>query len=393
MNRVICKIVCCCTLLLVTTVTQSCKTSYKSLPTSEKQVIAISNDHPYSEIIPTKKDAKDMSVQVKIEFDEPNNVLSVCLSSAHNLFGFKNASLYKNVIKNKKLSVEMLPYKVETEQDMTYKLSKNIRNNIPGSNSKHNFQPWISTTGLRPQTSDYVMVTDTLKQKFDIVGDTTITVCLGDIMMMERSVSKKNRYDLIHYTTLNKVYELRIGRNPCFGKDDEMSSAQTLLDEVQNDYNTLSSKYKPIGNLTMQTLQALDEVRVKLEAKYPKIEINSACPEVQNIQEQYNLCVDSIAKLADIKAEFARKRPTLSISADQLLAVAKMVDNNVASWLVSNDSVEKSDLVKRNKKLIEDVNKKLSRNMKMDKEQAKALSVFKKAEKYFNETCLECNKK
>jgi hypothetical protein len=123
------------------------------------------------------------------------------------------------------------------------------------------------------------------------------------------------------------------------------------------------------------------------------MDTNNDCPTIQSMLQEYNSYVDSIAKLADVKAEFAHKRPRLSIPADQLLAVARMVDNNVASWLVSNDVVEKADLVKRNKKLIEDINKKLSRKMQMDREQTHALSVFKKAERYFNETCLQNNKK
>ena len=73
--------------------------------------------------------------------------------------------------------------------------------------------------------------------------------------------------------------------------------------------------------------------------------------------------------------------------ADQLLAVARMVDTNVASWLVSNDVVEKADLVKRNRHLIDDINKKISNKMRMDTEQTQAYTVFKKAERYFNETC------
>ena len=137
----------------------------------------------------------------------------------------------------------------------------------------------------------------------------------------------------------------------------------------------------------------MEEVRLKLENQYPKVEANSECPEVQSILQEYNSYVDSIAKLADVKAEFAQKRPRLTLPADQLLAVARMVDNNVASWLVSNDVVEKADLVKRNKKLIEDINRKLSRKMRMDREQSHALYVFKRAEKYFNETCLQNNKR
>ena len=392
MKTVVSKLVCLCTLFSVIIFT-ACKTTNLPQQVAETQVIAISANHPYTEIIPTKKDTKDMSVQVKMEFDEPNNVLIVSFTSAHNLFGFKNSSLYKNVIRDKKISVERLPYKVQSETSMTYRLSKDVRSNIAGENSKHIFKPLISTTGLHAQTSDYIMVTDTLTQKFDIVGDTTITVCLGDIMLMERSVSKKNRYDIIHYANLDKTYEIRVGRNPCLGKQEEMDSVMVMLDEITTNYTTLLEKYPPVENLNAETLLALEEVRVKLEAKYPKVDTTNECPQIQTMLENYNSYVDSIAKLADIKAEFTHKRPKLTVPADQLLAVARMVDANVSSYLVSNDVVEKLDLVKRNKKLIDDINKKLSRNMRMDKEQRNALSLFKKAEKYFTETCLSNNTK
>lgn len=394
MNKVVCKLVCSLVVLFAATLMPSCA-SKKALeaPVKGNQVITVSADAPYTEVISTKEGAKDMDVQVKIEFDEPNNTLKVSLTSGHNLFGFKNNSLYKNVIRNKKVSLQRLPYKVVSEGEMTYRLSKNVRKDIPGNNDKHTFNALVSTTGLHAQTEDYIMVTDTISQKFDIMADTTITITLGDVMMMQRSVSKKNRYDLIYYTNLDKHYQINIGRNPCLGKGEEISSAQSLLEDVKNHYNALASKYPTVENLNAETLAALEEVRLKLENQYPKVEANSECPEVQSILQEYNSYVDSIAKLADVKAEFAQKRPRLTLPADQLLAVARMVDNNVASWLVSNDVVEKADLVKRNKKLIEDINRQLSRKMRMDREQSHALYVFKRAEKYFNETCLQNNKR
>ena len=158
MNRVVSKVVFWCALFSVIILTEACKTSHLPQPVAEAQVIAISANQPYTEIIPTKKDAKDMTVHLKMEFDEPNNVLVVSFTSAHNLFGFKNSSLYKNVIRDKKISVERLPYKVQSEYGMTYRLSKTVRDNIPGTNSKHTFKPLISTTGLHSQSSDYVMV-------------------------------------------------------------------------------------------------------------------------------------------------------------------------------------------------------------------------------------------
>jgi hypothetical protein len=112
----------------------------------------------------------------------------VSLTSEHNLFGFKNNSLYKNVIRNKRISLQRLPYKVISEGEMTYRLSKDVRYNIPGCNDKHTFNAWVSSTGLHPQTEDYIMVTDTITQKFDITADTTITIALGDVMMMQRCI-------------------------------------------------------------------------------------------------------------------------------------------------------------------------------------------------------------
>lgn len=395
MNKVIFKLVNWCALFSVMILTQACKTKEcaVSLPIENKQVITVSDKHPYEEVISTKEDVKDMQVKLKIEFDEPKNVLTVSLTSAQNLFGFKNDSRYKNVIRNKRISLKRLPYKVESEPDMTYRLSKDIRYNIPGCNNKHTFESWVSNTSLHPHSEDYIMVTDTLKQKFDIIGDTTITISLGDIMMMKRSVSKKNRYDLTYYTNLDREYEIILERNPCLGKEEEISNTQALLEEIKTSYKSLAEKYPPVDNLTPETLLALEEARVKLETKYPKLDTQNECPEIENMLESYNLYADSIAQLANVKSAYAHKRPKFTVSADQLLAVARMVDNNVAAWLVSNDVVEKADLVKRNNRLIGDINKKLSKNMKMDKNQARALSVFKKAEKYFNETCVSNHKK
>ena len=387
MNKAVCKLVC--SLVVLTTAFMASCASKKAIemPIKPYQVITVSEETPYTETISTKEGAKDMDMLLKIEYSENDNTLNVSITSQHHLFGFKNNSLYRNVIRNKKISLVRLPYKVVSEPEMTYRLSKNIRNNISGCNDKHTFKAWISTTGLHPQMSDYEMVTETLTQKFDIVGDTTITVTLGDIMMMERSVSKKNRYDLTFYTNLHKSYVVNIKRNPCLGKEAELDSTQTLLDEIKENYTSLASKYPNVENLTQETLLALEEVRMKLETKYEKKETTNECPAIASMLENYNTYVDSIAKLADVKAEFAHKRPRLSMPADQLLAVARMVDTNVASWLVSNDVVEKADLVKRNRKLIDDINKKISNKMRMDTEQTKAYAVFKKAERYFNETC------
>jgi hypothetical protein len=69
------------------------------------------------------------------------------------------------------------------------------------------------------------------------------------------------------------------------------------------------------------------------------------------------------------------------------------VDNNVASWLISKDVVEKVDLVNRCRLLLDEINQHLVEDVVMDEEQASAVSVFRNAEDYFKKTCLQPKKK
>jgi hypothetical protein len=90
---------------------------------------------------------------------------------------------------------------------------------------------------------------------------------------------------------------------------------------------------------------------------------------------------------------FEEQRAKLAIGAEQILGVARIVDNNVASWLISKDVVEKVDLVNRCRLLLDEINQHLVEDVVMDEEQASAVSVFRKAEDYFKKTCLQPKKK
>ena len=365
-----------------------------SLQAQNIRKIQIAQDATYTDHVSLKKDSKDMDLMVKFVFDEPNNVLTVSLVSYRNLFVFQNDVRYKQVVKHKKLRPDRFPYVVEADAEAKYKLTKELRKQIVGSKKKHVFKRWIEYDGLQPQPIDYKMVNDYIEQKFDILDkDTLVTIALRDLLVMEASATKKKQYDFLYFTDLDRKYQICILRNPCLGKDDEIEAARGLVESVRTNYETLQQQYVSMGTSNQETLLLLQEMRGILLEQFPYKKETSACPTVRQYWDSYNCYIDSISQLEEYHLNFEKQRAKLAIGAEQILGVARIVDNNVASWLISKDVVEKVDLVNRCRLLLDEINQHLVEDVVMDEEQASAVSVFRKAEDYFKKTCLQPKKK
>lgn len=367
---------------------------FSQLQAQTQRTIQIAQDKSYTDHVSLKKDSKDMDLMVKFIFDEPNNTLTVSLISYRGLFVFHDDVRYKQVVKWKKLRPERFPYVVEADADMKYKLVKELRKQIPGSKKKHIFQRWLSYEGLQPQPMDYKMVNDYIEQKFDILDkDTLVKVSLHDLMVMESAKDNKKQYDFVYYTDLDREYLVHIERNPCFGKEAEIEEAEVMVENIRTSYETLKGQYESMENPTLETLELLDEMRGMLLEQFQPRTVNSSCPSIRMQLETYNSYVDSIYGLESYKFNYENRRKSLAIGAEQILGVARIVDNNVASWVISTDVVEKNDLVKRSQLLLDEINQYLSEDVIMDEKQASAVYVFRKAEKYFKATCIQTKKK
>lgn len=357
------------------------------------RTIRVAQDQSYTDHVSLKQDARDMDLIVKFIFDEPNNALTVSLMSYRNLFVFQDDVRYKQAVKRRKLRPDRLPYVVEADADMKYRLSKELRKRITGPKKKHVFKRWLEYEGLQPQPTDYKMVNDYIEQKFDILDkDTLVTLSLRDIMVMELSQNKKKSYDFLHYTDMDRKYEIHIERNPCLGREEEIEMVGTMVENIRTNYIALKERYESQEVLSKETLALLEEMRAMLLKQFPSKEETSPCSSVRQQLETYNCYVDSIRRLEDFVVAFENQQAVLAMDAEHILAVARIVDNNVASWLVSADVVEKEDLVKRSQLLIDEITPYLTKDVVMDEEQALAVSVFRKAENYFRTTCIQTPK-
>lgn len=356
--------------------------------------IEIAEDASYTDHISLKQDSRDMDVMAKFVFDEQNNALTVSLISYRNLFVFQSDVRYNQVVKRNKFKPERFPYVIETDNEFKYYLTKNLRKQIVGSKKKYVFKRWMEYEGLQPQPTDYKMVNDYIEQKFDILNkDTLVTVTLRDIFVMERSSSKKKQFDFLYFTDLNRKYRIRIHRNPCLGKDEEIEAAKVLAEDVRTNYETLRQKYDSMETLNHEALQLLNEMREILLEQFPRKEQMSACPIINQYRDSYNAYVDSIYGLEEYQSAYEKQRAKLAIEAEEILSVVRIVDSNTALWLVSTDAVEKADLIKQSQLLLDDINNHLKGDVVMDQRQAAAVSMFRKAESYFKTTCLQSNKK
>ena len=365
-----------------------------SLQAQTVREIEVAQDQSYTDHVSLKQDAKDMDMIVKFIFNEAENTLEVNLISYRNLFVFHENLRYKQAIKHKKIRPDRFPYVIESAEGVKYKTTKDFRESITGSKKEHVFNHWLAYEGIQPQPTDYKMVNDYIKQKFDIVNkDTLVTFTLQDVLVMEPSSSKKNLYYFVHYSQLNNKYLIHIKRNPCLGYEEAIQSAEVMVENIKMNYETLKERYLVQENISKESYLLLEEMRGMLMEQYPRKEETTPCSLLNHHWEVYNSYVDSIKQLEEYKFIFEKEQSKFEVSPEYILTLAKIIDNHVTAWLVSDDVIEKRDLVINCEKFIEEIESQINENVVLTSEQQTALAVFRKAEKYFTATCKQTKKR
>lgn len=368
----------------------SCLTA--ALGAQTVKTVSVSNTASYTDHISLAEDARDMDVMVKFVFDEPNNTLTVSLLSYRRLFVFREATRYSSVVRCGRLHPELMPYLVEAEDGSRFKLSKAVKQAIPESNPrKHVFNRWIEYEGLQPVPIEYKMVSDYIEQPFDILGKrTNVSVTLRDVFLLEPHANNANVWDLLQGRDLDTRYQITIQRNPCFGLDEEIATARTMLDEIHAAYAPFHETYGSGEVPSAESLKLFEQTKVLLLTQFPARKNETECPELRELTEAYNQVVEAISK-ATCRISVADPGPALDggkgLDAKMIYSQARQLDKSVARWLVSQDDFERRDLVSQCLDIIDDMNAILSRQRPKTLEEQQAVRVFRQAEQYFRKTC------
>jgi hypothetical protein len=363
------------------------------------RTISVAQGKSYTDHISLKPDTKDMDLMVKFVFNEEANTLSVTLISYRSLMVFWDDVHFKPLMKGRKLRPAQLPYVVAFDPADKYRITKLVKASIPKPHKMYVFKRWIDYKGLQPTPTEYKMENDFITQTFDIQNKRTqVDVTLHDVFLIDKTEKKKyNLYEIPFGRDLNLQYQVTIERNPCFGLDTDIESAKKALDGVSKSYSSLKTKYGSGQVGSQESLKIFNDMKSTIQNQFQKDSVNgqSPCPDVQSAWAQYNQYVDSIAAMKVVVVG-----PTGvgggGISPDDikvLLMKARQIDSSVARWLVSTDPIEREDLIKEAQNYIKTGIDLLGGRKGVTAEQKQAVSTFRAAERYFNNTCFPLTKK
>lgn len=367
-----------------------------SLSAQTIKTVTVSQKDPFTDHVTMLEDAKDKDLMVKFVFDEAANTLTVRLISYRTLFVFREDVRYKPLIKGRTIRPDMLPYVVTYDPKEKYRISKLFKSTVPRPRKRYVFKRWIDYEGIQPVPQEYTMVNDYVEQVFDILGKRSqVTLTLHDVMLMERLETKSGKpgkYEIPFGRELNLQYNVVIERNPCFGLDEDVAAAKAAYESVAKGYASLKEKFSTGKVTSQESLDVFEQMKGLLQEQYPAKYISSPCPDIQESWDKYNQVVDSIFSMRCIvtgTTEGSGVGGAIGggVDAKYLLSKTRQLDASVARWLVSNDAIERRDLIQRCESIIQDVKSSVAEKGVYTAEQQRAMSVFREAEAYYKNKC------
>ena len=358
------------------------------------KTVTVADGVPFTDHIAMATDATDKDLMVKFVFDEKANTLTVSVLSFRMLFVFWESTPYKGVISRRWIRTDRLPYVVTAEEGQHFRLTKPFRNSLTHPYKKHTFKKWIEYEGLQPQEKELKMLNDYIDQTFDIQNKrNNVTIRLRDVMLMDATRQKgiNTRYEIGFGKDLDTEYQITIQRNPCFGLEKEIESANKSLEAVKKSYKSLKAKYGKGIVSTDDGKKAFNELKATLTAQFQQINDSSACPDIQQCYTQYNLYADSLANMkVSIAAPAESSEKVLGTKGSEanakiVLTNSRLLDNKVALWLNSRDPLERQDIVATCQSIIKDT--KLIISTLPPAHYKETIKVFNNAEQYFKKTC------
>jgi hypothetical protein len=364
---------------------------------STAKAITVAQDEPYTDHITLTNDVKDRDLMVKFVFNEEANTLTVSLISYRRLFVFWDDTRYKGVFSGSgKLHVDKLSYVITSNPKDRFRLGKTYRKSLTKPHKKHIFKKWIDYEGLQPVEKERNMVNDFIEQTFDIQNKrNNVVVKLRDILLMDQTKQKGDSryYELSYGRNLDTDYQVTIQRNPCFGKDEELATANKNLTGITTSFKSFKKKYGKGKVTSEESLKLFNEMKSVLTTQFTKNTDVSACSDIQKIRDQYNLIVDSIGKM-NVKIDTPTEATAAIMGAKGramntkvVLSNARQIDQFVARWLRSKDEMEREDLMNQCLSIIKDTNLIITSGGAQTAEERNAVNIFRQAERYFNKSC------
>lgn len=349
----------------------------------ESRSISLADGIEQKDVLTIYKDQKESNVVVSFVYDESNEKIIMKLTSIKKILHFRENILYKQVVRNRYFHPEKLNYFMDEGDGFKFYVSKKFRKSMNVKRQNYLFRNWVKTEGLQMLRHDYVVLTDSIVQEFNVLNQkTNVTVSLKSLYLMQKNERRKMRYDIVAGRDINITYNISIVRNPCFGESGDTIVARKFADGIRNSYVLFVEKFGRTG--TTPSESAFDtylQMKKMLLNQYEFHFGDEKCSNVKRLWSVYNSYVDSIAMYNLTYVPVAQ-----GIDAKMLTDKSYQIDASVSRWLVSDDVIEKRDLKHFCEESIKSAYTAIQGCVAQDEEQKKALELFKKAEEYFRKT-------
>ena len=352
--------------------------------------VTLTDKIPYTEPL-TLKNVPDVNITTLLVFSEEENTVTLTLRSERKLFVFWEDIKYTRAFSTKRLRTDRLSYSLTGNTADRFRRINYFYRALPKPHNQYLFHQWLTTDDVQTVVTERRIVNDSLVQTFSFpVTSTGFSFRLRDVLFIDETKQKGviRFYDITFGDDLNTEYRITLQRNPCFGKDEQIEAAQNALEAISRSYTTFRSIYeKGIVNST-EGEQMFLELQAALQTQFPLCQDSSACPAIQQAREQYNQLTDSISALSvTVKTPAGEDNIDHELNARTIYSNARIIDNNVARWLITTDKLEKSDLVEQCNGIIADTADLITKNGTRTQMERDAVAIFRKAEQYFKRTC------
>ena len=167
------------------------------------------------------------------------------------------------------------------------------------------------------------------------------------------------------------------------------------MEAIAAGYHTLTGKFG-IDAVTdsEETVNLFQENKQLLLQQFPVLENKSRCEQIQEQVTAYQNYRDSIQALTCtyLPPEAPEAAPRhelilLEVSPEQILSMARQIDNCVGRWMLTDDQAEKQDLENYCIQTISRLNEMIQEADTVSPEQEAAIVIFRRAEKHFEDSC------
>lgn len=353
------------------------------------RIVYITGKEGYTDYISLSRNRQDVDISVKFSYDEGKNTLTVGLYSYRGIFVFEENAKYSDVFFFGNFKPGNLSYDITYNPKDKFSATSAFKKSIPSPRGRYVFKRWIETEGLQRVSGESKMLNDHVEATFNILDNrSVVNVTLRDVILFDPA-EKEGKYYFNFSKDIRCRYEVAILKDACFGHQEEIIAAEESLRNITAAHDSLSIMHKSNTATNPAYVKVFNDMKSILIQQFPKADTDSDCDCLRITREQYNQMLDKInAMTMTYVAPVVKKSDTpKGINADLMISRARKIDKNVSRWLLSNDSVEKKDIVKNCMELIAAGKADINKYGVYTQAQKDARQMFLSAEAYFNKTC------